>query len=309
MKLESFCHVQREKLPTVLPPISPISPRADLKALSLIYTATRLEPPQEPLALKSVIFRQLNDVSTILPTILNSKHLACIVLRTNTLQGAEPLEKWLEGSPFYPFLRTFDFGVRRHFPDTLLSTKLLPFLSNHSSLTYLDIDLYVDGIFGTLAAILRQMKSLDFFGFATIVKQEYLEYESLFKYLYPLLSALPSRLGGLEIDTRCMLMPEVRGSCATKSETTRTNSRAAFRTGPSSLLWRARSAVSIPELLPRATNLGQLSPRVPARGKYDCGGDEMLGVGSGRALHVPRHSPRPQFVRLWAGSQRHRTLG
>jgi len=253
--------VQGEKLPTILPPIKPISPRADLKALSLIYTEARLEPPQEPLALKSVVFRQLDDVSTVLPTILNSKHLTCIVLRINTAQGAEPLDQWLEGSSVYPSLRTFDFGVKRDFPDTFLSTKLLPFLSNHPSLTYLDIDLYVDGIFGTLAAILQQMKSLEFFGFATIVKREYLEYESLFKYLYPLLSALPSRLGGLEIGAWCWLTdrPEVRRSCATKSETTGTNSRAAFRTGPSSLLWRARPAVSIPELLPRATNLVQQS--------------------------------------------------
>jgi hypothetical protein len=67
----------------------------------------------------------------------------------------------------------------------------------------LDIGLYVDGYLGRWGAILRQMKALEFFGFVTNAGGKWYEpnHESIFEYLRPILSALPPRLGGLEIGT------------------------------------------------------------------------------------------------------------
>lgn len=206
MKLDSFCHLQGEKFPKQFPLIKPFSPRTELKELSLSYTPTWVELPHDPLALESIILRHLDDGRRLLPTLLNSNHLTCIVLHIQTILVAGSLNEWLDGSPVYPSLRSFGFAVKTEqwiISETFLSTKLLPFLSNHTLLTYLDVDIYVDGNLRRFAAILRRMKTLEFFGFATKVggKWNHPKYDSLFEYLLPLLSALPSRLGGLEIST------------------------------------------------------------------------------------------------------------
>ena len=229
MKLNSFCHLQGERFLQTSPLGGPFSPGADLKELSLNYTPTWLKLPREPLALEVIILRHLDDGTTLLPNLLNSKHLTCIILHIQTISGAVSLNRWLEESPVYPSLRTFCFAVKTDqwdMSDTFLSTKLIPFFSNHTSLTYLDIDIHVDGDLEGFAAILRQMKQLEFFGFATRVSGlwRYKSNENLFEYLLPLLSALPPRLGGLEIGTWYWLssQEEVRAPYAAR-ETSRAN--------------------------------------------------------------------------------------
>ena len=264
MNLESFCHLQGEKIPKLFSRIKPFSPHADLKELSLSHTPTWIELPDEPLNLESIILRHMDNETKLLPNILNSKHLTCIVLHIQTIISAESLNQWLEGSPVYPSLRTFSFSVKTEqwdISETLfMSTKLLPFLSKHSSLTYLDIDLYADTNFEMFAAILREMKVLEFFGFATRLGSEWdhPNHGDVFEYLLPLLSALPSRLGGLEIGTWYWLtsQAEVRRSWAI-GKSTRTNRRGLLLTGSSSLLPSPCAAVSILELLSCSTNLDQ----------------------------------------------------
>ncbi|SRR5258706_11058736 len=231
MKLNSFCHLQGEKFLKTSPLGEPFSPGADLKELSLSYNPTWLKLPHEPQALESIILRHLDDGTTLLPNLLNSRHLTCIILHIQAISGAVSLNQWLEESPVYPSLRTFCFAVKTEqweMSDTFLSAKLLPFLSNHTFLTYLDIDIHVDGDLEGFATILRQMKLLEFFGFATRVGDTwmYLYDEGIFEYLSPLLSALPSRLGGLEIGTWYWSTPrkEVREPYATR-ETRWTNGR------------------------------------------------------------------------------------
>jgi len=267
MKLNSFCHLQGEKLPTQTPLVKPLSPGPDLKDLSLSYIPTWLSLPHAPLALESIILRHLDDSTTLLPSLLNSKHLTCIALHLQTVSSTVSLHQWLGESPVYPSLRSFSFAVRAaqsYVPDTPLPTKLLPFLSKHTLLTYLDIDIFVDDDLETFASILRQMKMLEFFGFATRVDRNWRnwslpKHDTLFGYLQTLFAALPSRLGGLKIGTRYWLSPqrEVREPCAT-GETTHTNGRGLSPIDPSSPLSRSCSAVSIPKLLLCSTNLGQL---------------------------------------------------
>ena len=301
MKLNSFCHLQGEKFLQTYPLSKPFSPGADLKELSLSYTPTWLKLPHEPLALESIILRHLDNGTTLLPNILNSKHLTCIMLHIQTISGAVSLNEWFEESPVYPSLRTFCFAVKTtewDMPDTFLSTKLFPFLSNHTSLTYLDIDMYIDGNLERFAAIIRQMKLLEFFGFATGVGGEwqYRNDENLFEYLRPLLSALPSRLGGLEIGTwywlRLQEGEEVREPYATR-ETSRSNGRGLLPIAPPSLLSCSCPAVSVSKLLPCPTNPSRqphACHEIRARGEGYCGGDEVLGMDPGRAIHVPRRS-------------------
>jgi len=223
MKLDSFCHLQGEKIPKIIPVIKSFSPCADLKELILNYAPTWIELPHKPYDLKSIILRNLDHQTTLLPNILNSKHLTCIVLHLQTMLNVESLTKWLEESPFYPSLRTFGFGVRTdqgHISETFISTNFLLFLSRHNFLTYLDVDLYIDSNFERFAAILREMKALEFFGFGTRVESEWdhPDHENIFEYLQPLLSALPSRLGALEIGTWYWLetLTEVRRLWATR---------------------------------------------------------------------------------------------
>lgn len=226
MKLDSFCHVQAEKAPKLISLIN-ASPRADLKELSLSHTPAWIEPPHEPLDLERIILSHLDNETKLLPNILNSRHLTCIMLHVQNILNAESLTQWLEGSPVYPSLRTFSFAVKTEhweIAETLfMSTKLLPFLSKHPSLTYLDINLYADGNFEAFAATLREMKMLEFFGFATKVGSDWdhPNHGNIFEYLFPLLSALPSRLGGLEIGTWYWLTSpeEVRKPWVTKEST------------------------------------------------------------------------------------------
>ena len=227
MKLDSFCHLQGEKIPKTFPLIKPFSPHTDLKELMLSYTPIWLELSQEPLALESIVLRHLDATMPTFPNLLNSKHLTCIVLHIQSTFGAEPLNKWLEESPVYPSLRAFSFAVNaahRNFSAAFMLTKLLPFLSSHTFLTYLDIDLYVDGSLGMFAAILQQMKALEFFGCTARLSgggSDHANHKSIFEYLRPLLSALPPRLGGLEIGTWHWVESkvEVCGPCATKEST------------------------------------------------------------------------------------------
>jgi hypothetical protein len=72
-----------------------------------------------------------------------------------------------------------DWGIS----DTFISDKLLSFLSNHTFLTYLDINLYVDGYFERWGAIVRQMKALEFFGFSTKSGTNESNHENIFEYL------------------------------------------------------------------------------------------------------------------------------
>ena len=264
MKLNSFCHLQGEKFLKTSPLSEPLSLGADLKELSLSYSPTWLKLPHEPLALESIILRHLDDGTIFLPNLLNSNHLTCIILHVQAISGAVSLNQWLENSPVYPSLRTFCFAVKTELwdvSDTFLSAKLLPFLSNHTFLTYLDIDIHLDGNLEGFAAIFRQMKLLEFFGFATSAGDEWTlsDDRNLFEYLSPLLSALPSRLSGLEIGTwYCLsLRREVREPYATR-ETSRTDDRCLSPIESSSLLSRPCSAVSIPKLLPCPTNHNQL---------------------------------------------------
>ena len=265
MKLNTFCHLQGERFLNQSPIIRPFSPGADLKALSLSYTPTWLKPTHAPLALESIMLRHLDDGTTLLPNLLNSEHLTCIVLHIQTISssGAVSLNQWLGESPVYPSLRHFSLAVKTEqwfVSDTFMSTNLLPFLSKHTLLTYLDIDMYVDHHLERFAAILRRMTLLEFFGFAARADgdQGHPSHENFFGYLRPLLSALPSRLGGLEIGTWYWLTPraEVRKPCATR-ETTQTNGRGLLPIEPSNLLSRRCSAISIPKLLPCSTNLDQ----------------------------------------------------
>jgi len=264
MKLDSFCLLQGEKIRKQSPLIKPLSPGPDLKDLSLSYIPTWLRLPHTPLALESIILRYLDDGTTLLPNLLNSKHLTSIALHLQTISSTVSLHQWLDESPVYPSLRSFSFAVKTeqlYVSDTFLSTKLLPFLSQHTLLTYLDIDIFVDDDLETLASILRQMKLLEFFGFATRVGGDWSppNHDTLFGYLQPLLAALPTRLGGLEIGTWYWFFThrrEVREPCATR-ETTHTNGRGLLPIDPSSPLSRSCSAVSIPKLLLRSTNLGQ----------------------------------------------------
>lgn len=265
MKLNSFCHLQGEKFLKQSPLSKPFSPGADLKELSLSYTPTSLKPTHAPLALESIMLRHLDDGTTLLPNLLNSEHLTCIVLHIQiiSISDAVSLHQWLRESPVYPSLRHFSLAVNTgqwFTADTFMSTKLLPFLSKHTLLTYLDIDMCVDSHLERFAAILRQMKLLEFFGFATSTGGDrgHPSHENFFGYLHPLLSALPSRLGGLEIGTWYWLTPrtEVREPHTTR-ETTQTNGRGLLPIEPSNLLSRPCSTVSIPELLPCSTTLDQ----------------------------------------------------
>ena len=205
-----------------------VKPSSTLRALSLSCDPSFLELPHEPLVLESIILRHLGGGPTILLNLLNSKHLTCIVLHNQTIFGVELFSQWLEGLPFYSSLRTFSFAMKTgHISGTFILPKLLLFLSNHSFITYLDIDIYVDDHFGQLGTILRQMTALELFGFTTSVshRSHHPNHENIFEYLRPILSSLPSRLGGLEIGTWYWLKApaEVREPCATR-ETTRTNS-------------------------------------------------------------------------------------
>jgi hypothetical protein len=264
MKLHSFCHLQGEKVLKTYPFSEPSSPGPDLKELSLSYIPLWLRLSNAPLALESVILRHLENGKTLPPNLLNSKHLTCIALRIQTTSSAVSLNQWLEESPVYPSLRSFSFAVKTnkwYTSDTFLSTKLFPFLSRHTLLTYLDIDTLVDDHLEKFASILQQMKRLEFFGFATKVSDYWKppNVDNLFGYLRPLLSALPSRLGGLEIGTYYWFTAlEVREPCANK-ETTQTNDRGLLPIEPSSLLSRPCSAVSTPKLLPCSTSLDRFS--------------------------------------------------
>jgi hypothetical protein len=262
MKLNSFCHLQGEKVVKQYPFSKPSSPGPDLKELSLSYIPMWFRFSNAPLALESIILRHLENGTTLPINLLNSKYLTCIALHIRITPGAVSLNQWLEESPVYPSLRSFSFGVKINSFDTFLSTKLLPFLSRHTLLTYLDIGMYVDDDLERFASILRQMKQLEFFGFATEISNPQMlpNNEKLFGYLRPLLSSLPSRLGGLEIGSRFWFTPrgEVREPCVTR-ETTQTNGRVLLPIGPTSLLSRPCSAVSTAKLLPCSTNLDRSS--------------------------------------------------
>jgi hypothetical protein len=64
--------------------------------LSLSYTPAWLELQHEPIALESIILHHLDASMTLLPKLLNSNHLTCIVLHIQTMLSVEPLAKWLE---------------------------------------------------------------------------------------------------------------------------------------------------------------------------------------------------------------------